>query len=123
MEGEDTKSWVLATSSGANGVHTELRDTAVDGPDTCRSAQHRTDCSSTAAVVADLEDLQLGILLACANVDINTALEDGGTDSISRHVCIRVSRDGWANVQARRVVLEVGVQEVGIDGVNDVAGD
>lgn len=123
LEGEDTKSWVLATSCCPDRMHTELWNTTVDGSDTCCSTQHWADRSSTAAVVANLEDLQLRVLLACTNVGVNTTLEDGGADGISRHVCVGVGRNGRSNVQPWGVVLKVGVQKVGVDGVNDVARD
>lgn len=36
---------------------------------------------------------------------------------------VGVCRDGWPNVEAWGVILEVGVKEVGIDSVDDVAAN
>lgn len=104
-------------------MHAQLRDPAVDGADPRRRAEHGPHRAAATAVVADLEDLQLGVLLAGADVGVEAALEDGRADRVGGHVCVGVGGNGRADVQARGVVLEVGVEEVGVDGVDDVRGD
>ena len=98
-------------------MHAQLRDTAVDGSDTRSGAQHRTNSAARSRVVPDLEDLQFGADFVCA------ALHDGRRDRVCGHVAVGVGRDDDANVEAWRVVFEVGVEEVGVDGVDDVRGD
>jgi hypothetical protein len=41
LESEDTQARVQASCGGADRVHAELRDFAVDGADACGSAEHR----------------------------------------------------------------------------------
>jgi hypothetical protein len=72
-------------------VHAELRDTTVNRPDTRRRTQHRPDSATAAAIVANLEDLELGVDFADANVAVDAALEDGGAHCVSRHVSVTVS--------------------------------
>lgn len=104
-------------------MHAQLRNAAVNSPDACRCREHRAYCASAPAVVADLENLQLGVLLARANVGVDAALKNGGANGISSHVRVRICRDSRSNVQARGVILEVCIEEVGVDGVNDIAGN
>ena len=123
LERENTQSGVLAARRGADGMHAELGDAAVDGADARRGGEHGPHGAAAAAVVADLEHLQFGVLRAGAHVGVDAALEDGGADGVGGHVGVGVGRHGGADVEARGVVFEVGVEEVGVDGVDDVAGD
>ena len=120
---EDSESRILATSSSTDRVHAQLRDTAVNRPDTRCSTQHGPHGATATAIVADLEDLQLGILFAGADIRVDAALEDSGADSVGGHVSVAIRGHGGADVKAWGVVLEVYVEEVGVYGVNDVAGD
>ena len=123
LECEDSESRILATSSSTDRVHAQLRDTAVNRPDTRCSTQHRSYSATATAIVADLEYLQLGILFAGADIRVDAALEDSGADSVGGHVSVAIRGDGWTYVKAWGVVLQVYVEEVGVYGVNDVAGD
>jgi hypothetical protein len=104
-------------------MHTQLRNPTVNRPNACCSTQHGSHGTTTTAIVADLEDLQLGVDLAGTDVSVDTALEDGSGDGVGSHMGVRVCGDGGANVEAGRVVLEVGVEEIWVDGVDDVGGD
>ena len=123
LERENTQPGVLATRRGADGMHAQLWDTAVDGAHARRGGEHGPHGAAAAAVVADLEHLQLGVLRAGAHVGVDAALEDGGADGVGGHVGVGVGRHGGSDVEAWGVVFEVGVEEVGVDGVDDVAGD
>lgn len=48
QESHDTKTGVEVSGSGSNGVHAELRDTAVDGSDARGGAQHWADSTAGA---------------------------------------------------------------------------
>jgi hypothetical protein len=114
QESHDTKARVEVASSSPNRVHAQLRDTAVDGSDTRSGAQHGTNSAARSRVVPDLEDLQFG-----ANL-VRAALHDSRRDRVGGHVAVGVGRDDDTDVQAWRVILEVCVEEVGVDGVDDV---
>jgi hypothetical protein len=104
-------------------MHAQLRNPTVDRTNTRSSTEHGSDRASTPRIITDLEDLEFGVLLADANVLFHTTMEEGSGDGVGSHVSVRVSRYSWADVETWRVVFEVGVEEVGIDGVDDVAAD
>ena len=58
LEQLDTKTGIQASGRGADTVHTELRDTAINGSHSDLRAGHGPNGTATARVVADLEDLQ-----------------------------------------------------------------
>jgi hypothetical protein len=123
LEREDTETGIQASCSGADRVHAELRNAAVNGADARGGAEHGAYGTAAAAVVADLEHLELGVLHANANVAVDAALQNGGRHGIRRHVGVGVGRDGRTDVQAGAVVLQVCVEEVGVDSMDHVAAD
>lgn len=70
-----------------------------------------------------MEDLQLGVLFTHANIGVNTTLKDGSADSVGSHMGVGVRRNGRADIEPWRMVFEVGVEEVGVHGVDDIARD
>jgi hypothetical protein len=123
LECKDTQTRIQTSSRCPNGMHTQLRDSAINRPYTSRRTQHGSNCASTPAVIANLKDLKFRVGLAHTGVAVYTALQDGSGDSISCHMRIRVRRDCRTDVEARRVVFEVRVEEVGVHGVNYIARD
>jgi len=104
-------------------MHTQLGDPAVNCPDACRGAQHRAHSTAAPAVVSNLENLKLGILLTGSYIDIDAPLKDSGRDGIGGHVSVGIGRDSRTDVEARRMVLKISIEEVRIYGVDDIAGD
>ena len=78
LECEDTQARVQAPGSGADRVHAELRDSAVNGADARGGAEHRSHGATAAAVVADLEDLEFRVLSANTDIAVDAALQNGG---------------------------------------------
>jgi hypothetical protein len=123
LERKDTQTGIQASSRRPNGMHTQLRNSAINRPYASRRTQHGPNCASTPAVIANLKDLEFRVGLAHTDVAVYTTLQDSSGDSISRHMRIRVRRNCGTDVEARRVVFEVRVEEVGVHSVNHIARD
>jgi hypothetical protein len=117
LEDLDAKTGIETAGCSADAVHAQLWNTRVDGSQADAGAGHGSDGAARARVVADLEDLEGGAALVCNTVEYRRA------DAISCHVAVRVGGDGDTNIESRSVVLEVDIEEVGVDGVDDVGGD
>lgn len=48
---------IQAARSGSYAMHTQLRESSIDSPDTCHGRQHRSHGTPTPTIVPDLEDL------------------------------------------------------------------
>ena len=127
----DAQPRVERPARGADRVHRQLRHARVNRAAAHRRAEHRPDCAAAARVVADLEHLQRVAAL------FGDALEQRRRDRVGRHlsrwsavahaavrgaahVSVRIGGDGDAHVEPGSVVLEIGAQEVGVDGVRNV---
>lgn len=98
-------------------MHTQLRYAGIHGPHTELAARHGPDRAPTADIVPDLKDLQH------AAASVRDPLQQRGADGVGGHVAVGVGGDGDTDVEARRVVLEVRAEKVGVHGVDDVGGD
>ena len=108
---------IQATSSRPYTMHTQLRQASINSAHAHRTRQHRAHRPARPQIIPDLEDLQLRATL------VGDALQESRADAIGRGVAVGIGLNGHAGVEARRMVLEVGVEEVGVDGVGDVGAD
>lgn len=113
----DTKTGVQATSRGTDTVHAQLGNTDIRRLDTHSTAEHRAHGTTGPAVVAD------HVPLVDAARKLGDAVEDGHGHTIRGHVRRGIDTKGHTDVQARRVIGQVGLGKVGVGSVGHVRRD
>lgn len=86
LESKHTQPGIQTTRRRPNAMHAQLRDPAVNCPNTRCRAQHGSHGTSTPAIIPNLEDLQLRIRHANADIAVDAALQDSGRHGVGRHV-------------------------------------
>lgn len=98
-------------------MHAQLGNTNIRRLDTHGTAEHGTNSTTGPAVVAD------HMPLVDAAGKLGDAVEDSHGDTVGGHVRGSIDAESHTDVEARRVIGQVGLREVGVGGVGDVRGD